>query len=1293
MKYERLYNFISPVTGKLPIDRGYILLGDKEGRSFTSPVLIDVRQDIIDLRRKISNFEELNKLDYNRIWIGNYYNEPEERLHIGIINLPPLAEAVFPNPISPIIGDFRIPNPTFDYLSAFDWVMSGPFLPQIYATKYDTFGNPIGTDISSSLAMTQVRAAQIMKRFDNADFIVGSSNVEFAWENPKMALIPETLKQLYELGTTYTFTKAQSLGNLQTGLLKNTVNNATGTLSTAISGEDYVNTADFPVGSLVILDPLYPLPGHKLIAPISFSIRGNTANEFGYPVANTIDVLTGDASKFEKLAVTSIENNALIKSNNGELVKAVAGTDYVIPSVIIDILASLTATELIVKNIIGVNASVNIKDVTDTQAKALTTAVKNAVGLTESVEIGELSAEAADLVTNKSALLEIEAQIAALAGVQTITTLGTILGFLGLAASGKTYGDYIRGQSLNIKNTYKSADLNDEGHNAVGDFEFRYPSGYSSDDRGYSTLWFDSKGRNSSHASSAGLRLFAWDSGGDHLGYDAPLAPLHIGIFGYQNKYNLPPFPNPTPVYKGFVFECNFHNEDSGYDYYRFPKKFGLYDVKKTISTFFTQRWGWDYKNPIFEYDYSNFTFNTPVKFLDKTAIKIPVGNTSERPAIAEVGMIRYNMDLEVYEQYNGSSWLPLASGTVSSVNITGSTGISISGSPITSSGTITLTLSSGLQNLSSYSSASFLQVANNLSDILNSSTARANLGLTNVATQAVTNNSILIGGASNSIASQALTNGQILIGSTGAAPVATVPTNGTNISWTTEAGSLTANISGQIALSNGGTGISLTTAYGILCGGTTSTGNLQNAGTGSSGYFLGGNGASALPSWKTAVTSVAVTGSTGLTVSGSPITSTGTISLTLANELQYFSQLYPYSALYGGLIYRKANYPFAPSYTMMNFAVSGSGFNLSMSDSYYTFSLGTELQGLSGLSSIGIIVRTGSGTYTTRTITAGNSSITVNNGDGLTANPSITIGTVPIANLANYPSSSTQFLRGNGSWSQPTFNDIGSPTNGSTLDFNNSTITNLGSLSVNSTASAIPSATWFAYFKIQQTGIAAYSAISGVWNAGGLPRSIICTGAVSATEFESISSIKKKNIISNYEDFKEELKEKFDTIDFVKYEWKDKLKEGFGEYYGYIAENVSKAFPELVNLKHTEYAPNILEYADLSHISGKNYRITFNKNIEIEIGKKLKIISKNEKTFEAILTMKENNNSYLLSFLTDAPSVGEFLVYGSYEEVPLVSKTRFHDMSAARLKILIDEVSNLSQRIDKIENSNLNLL
>lgn len=257
MKFDPLYNFISPVTGRLPLKTGYTFIGDDKGYSFQSPIFLDISQDIIDLRRQINKYESLDKLSHNRIWIGDYDNEPVERLQIGIINLPTLAEAVFPNPLSPITGDFRIPNPTFDYQSPFDWVMSGPFLPQIYATKYDTLGNPVGTDVSSSLAITQVRAAQIMKRFDNANFIVGSSTVDFNWENPKMYLIPEPLKQLYGLGTSYTFTKAQSLGALETGLLKNTVNNGTGTLSKAISGKDYVDVA-VPVDNmqLALIRPL-----------------------------------------------------------------------------------------------------------------------------------------------------------------------------------------------------------------------------------------------------------------------------------------------------------------------------------------------------------------------------------------------------------------------------------------------------------------------------------------------------------------------------------------------------------------------------------------------------------------------------------------------------------------------------------------------------------------------------------------------------------------------------------------------------------------------------------------------------------------------------------------------------------------------------------------------------------------------------------------------------------------------------------------------------------------------------
>ena len=649
MKYDRLYNFISPVTGKLPIDRGYTLLGDKDGRSFASPILIDVRQDIIDLRCKISNFEDLNKLDYNRIWVGNYYNEPEERLHIGVINLPPLAEAVFPNPISPIIGDFRIPNPTFDYLSAFDWVMSGPFLPQIYATKYDTFGNPIGTDISSSLAMTQVRAAQIMKRFDNANFIVGSSTVEFTWENPKMYLIPESLKQLYGLGTTYTFSKAQSLGNLQTGLLKNTVSNATGTLSTAIAGKDYVDIAA-PLQAnmqLALIRPELIQEGQDVAKLLSRVER--------LPVANMPNLTTG---KYWKGGANNIPIEVDLPTY------APTNAKYVL-NVSNDNLPNAQNLSALGSGILKIATFANgIISIASGGKNPLNDDYVRPADLDEEIT-SRIEADTAIEGTIAALEAEIQAEIAALAGFTTFSALTQLLVDVGLVAGGTEYGKYIRGQTLNISNTWKSTDINDEAHNAVGNLKIRYPSGYSSDDRGHGTLWFDSHGRDGNHSAKPGLRIFSWDSGADSLGFDSPIAPIHIGLFGYQNKYNISPIPNPTPVYKGFVFEIpEFHNESSSDDYYRFPKRFGLYDVKKTISTFFTQRWGWDSVDNIFEYDYNNFTFykkvvskeytkfekevdfQKNVQFLTKEAIKIPVGNTNERPSIAAVGMVRYNTEI-----------------------------------------------------------------------------------------------------------------------------------------------------------------------------------------------------------------------------------------------------------------------------------------------------------------------------------------------------------------------------------------------------------------------------------------------------------------------------------------------------------------------------------------------------------------------------------------------------------------------------------------------------------------------
>ncbi len=144
------------------------------------------------------------------------------------------------------------------------------------------------------------------------------------------------------------------------------------------------------------------------------------------------------------------------------------------------------------------------------------------------------------------------------------------------------------------------------------------------------------------------------------------------------------------------------------------------------------------------------------------------------------------------------------------------------------------------------------LIVTNNLSDLLDTSIARSNLGLTDIATQSVTNHAALVGGASNAITSIAMTNGKLLIGSTGADPVAAVPTNGTNISWTTGAGSLTANLTGQVALTNGGLNASLTASLGGIFYSTGSAGAILS-GTATARQMLQ-SGASAAPAWSSSV-------------------------------------------------------------------------------------------------------------------------------------------------------------------------------------------------------------------------------------------------------------------------------------------------------------------------------------------------------------------------------------------------------------------------------------------------------
>lgn len=679
MDYERLFNFISPVTGKLPVQNQYILIGDKDNRSFASPVLIDIKQNIIDLRRKISSFEELKKLTYNRIWIGDQSNEPVEQLNIGIINLPPLVEAVFPNPLTPITGDFRIPNPTFDYLSAFDWVMSGPFLPQIFATKYDNLGNPTGTTASSSLAMAQVRLAQIMKRFDNANFIVGSSQVDFFWENPKMSLIPEELKTLYGLNTTYTFTKAQSLGSLETGILKNVVSEGHGTLSKAIPGEDFVDTTIVPIGPLAIFHPLVnpDLNINKLISPTDYNIKENLPNEFDYPVAGTITILTGIAGKFEKMAVTSIDENSIIKTADGQLKKANDGTDYISYQFLLNQINNLIKNTEAYQSLLVSTSNTLGSDVTYNEDQSLNTDVTMVNLSNQASDNRYLTAgvvAGAAVVIAGALLLPEVAGAAALASVVEAGSLflkvfPPLLGarllsesdppILTEAQKNYAYGLLMKGNFFNTINTWKSADLNDYAYLSApwigqnGQLNFKYCldtdtniMDFNIKNRGMSNLWFDSWGRSTEEQqnfanSEAGLRLFAWNSGGDGIDYEGEgLAPLHIGLFGYDAPRNI----TGQSSYTGFMFSSEFFNLP-GFVEDKKPKNFGLYLAAKNFNRQNIKS-GFDFKEKIFEYDLEKINFEKPIQCNDHIGIRISIGNTNERPLNSIIGVLRYNTEI-----------------------------------------------------------------------------------------------------------------------------------------------------------------------------------------------------------------------------------------------------------------------------------------------------------------------------------------------------------------------------------------------------------------------------------------------------------------------------------------------------------------------------------------------------------------------------------------------------------------------------------------------------------------------
>ena len=100
-KWFKLFDFSdNKVNFNIACNPDYVLVGDGDGVAIPSPILIDIRLDMIDSRRELEELSILKNLGDKKIWIGDSNNKPAASQTIAIDNLPNLGVTNTPNPLT-----------------------------------------------------------------------------------------------------------------------------------------------------------------------------------------------------------------------------------------------------------------------------------------------------------------------------------------------------------------------------------------------------------------------------------------------------------------------------------------------------------------------------------------------------------------------------------------------------------------------------------------------------------------------------------------------------------------------------------------------------------------------------------------------------------------------------------------------------------------------------------------------------------------------------------------------------------------------------------------------------------------------------------------------------------------------------------------------------------------------------------------------------------------------------------------------------------------------------------------
>jgi hypothetical protein len=684
MRNDVLYNFISPITGRLPLQEGYTFVGDKDGFSSQSSIFIDTRQDLIDLRRDLDKTSVLTK---GYIWMGNGADHKEEVSSIGLSNLPTLGSAIFPIPLLSV--EIPIPNPTFDPFSPLAYIMSSPWLPQVFAGSMDLLNTTSETVISSSFALNQINTAQALKRIDNAGFIVKNRTINYSWENPIYDLVTDpyliAAMELYGLGTTYTFNEAQALDELGAGIVSNDVDgnlvltsltNNKLWIGQTVGAVDNVPTEieQLPIGNIPNLTHNNVWVGDINNRPVEtlFSLAPDNAT---YILQTPDASLPNSQALSEAVHEFTVFGGLLKTGSNGVVYLAKGGTE-------VDVTGTFSVDDYV--------RPIDLYDFkqqyhSDFEPYSdLPQVPIPGVG-----NIGQYIVYTAILTANTNANLNLK---------QTRVNIGDDPGDLtnperysqlisdypNTILGGDNIGGYVTPQSS--ANQFVPALLK-KNFRILEDFS---PDGRTDEYINYQYMHFKNDDTKPS--------IFALTSS-----TPAP-NPLSIGIL---SETVVPSLIQPSGIYhtyKGFFFESEFGFEGDD----RQPKNLSCNMLTYRDNAIYAH--DPDQIETIFKYDRNKDAF-----IFEKNAIA-PFGTTAQRPITPNLGMFRVNTDnpIPVLEISDGTNWYQPGggggTGTVTSVGLsTNSSGLNISNSPITTSGIINIDLSTQLSQIANNDSVGIL--------------------------------------------------------------------------------------------------------------------------------------------------------------------------------------------------------------------------------------------------------------------------------------------------------------------------------------------------------------------------------------------------------------------------------------------------------------------------------------------------------------------------------------------------------------------------------------------------------